>query len=82
MPFVHEDSRGTPIRAGQLVAYNRSGDVIAGTVLDVHPGHIKIRPQPEHTISYGSNVSRVKRGRSILVLAEPEQLSAARRDRT
>lgn len=30
--MTHKDSRGTPLRVGQHVAYNRSGNVITGTI--------------------------------------------------
>lgn len=37
-----KDSRGTEIRRGQNVAYNLSGDVALGLVVDVLPKHVKI----------------------------------------
>lgn len=66
------DSRRVPLRVGQRVAYNRSGDVVEGIIVDVHPGHCKIMAHADFMQGRNDMVpSRVKNERSILVLAEP-----------
>lgn len=70
--FPHRDSRGVEIKNGQRVAYNRSGDVIEGTILDASSsGHIKVTPGEDFRASFGApKFSRVRHGRSILVLSD------------
>lgn len=65
---THHDSQGHPISAGLRVAFNRSGDVVPGIVLDVHPSHIKIKSIAASGGHPEGHISRVKNGRSVLVL--------------
>lgn len=71
-----KDSQGVPLREGQAVAYNRSGDVIPGKIQ-------RVASSSRIIIEYGSSdahlyvtptykVSIVKNPRSILVLREPD----------
>lgn len=56
------------LEPGQRVAYNRSGDVIEGEVLDVDcRSHIKVQPHTDFRAN--RSYSKVRHGRSILVLA-------------
>jgi hypothetical protein len=66
-----KDSAGTRIEVGQKVAYNCSGNVVGGEVVDVHPGHTKIKATGGATYPRAGHISRVKNSRSILVLAQP-----------
>ena len=66
--MTHKDSQGVVIQIGAHVAYNRSGNVCPGEVIDLHPGHIKIRPMDRRSGYYIPKVSKVKHGSSILVL--------------
>jgi hypothetical protein len=64
------DSQGTVIRQGQKVAYNRSGDVVPGEVIEVRDSHIKILAD-DRIGRFHPKVSKVRRGVSILVLTPP-----------
>lgn len=68
MPAFHRDRRGVVIEPDQLVAFNRSGDVVIGRVLDVQPSHTKIKALDQ---TRTGRFSRVRRGGSIAVLTEP-----------
>jgi hypothetical protein len=69
LPAIKQDSQGTVIRPGQKVAYNRSGDVVPGEVINVQNSHVKILAEDRR--AHYPKVSKVKNGRSILVLDEP-----------
>lgn len=63
------DSRRREILVGSSVAYNRSGDVVAGEVLELASWHIKIVPHPDFVVrGQVQTYSKVKHGSSILVL--------------
>lgn len=67
------DSRGVEIRVGQIVAYNRSGDVVEGEVVGVSNSAVRIFAHPD--FQQGRNdtkPSRVRNLRSILVLKEAQ----------
>ena len=69
--FVVRDSRGVEIKPGQIVAFNRSGDVIEGEVWRVNSGAVLIFAHPD--FQQGRNdtkPSRVRNPRGILVLKE------------
>ena len=63
-----KDSRGVRIEVGQKVAYNCSGNVVAGTVVDVQPSHTKIKAWGGATYPREGHISRVKNSRSIFVI--------------
>lgn len=66
---MHRDSRGYELKPGQRVAYNRSGDVIEGTILDVScASHIKVEPHRDFRRNYASTFSKVRHGRSVMIL--------------
>lgn len=63
------DSRGKEIRTGQRVAFNQSGDVVAGRVVAVSLKHIKIEcERGGGSYTPWGHISRVRNGRSILIL--------------
>ncbi len=62
----HCDSQGREIEVGQRVAYNMSGQVVPGVVLDVQWGHIKVSCESRN---HSAHVSRVRNPLSIMVLA-------------
>lgn len=66
----YRDSRLREIQPGQRVAYNRSGNVIEGTVLEVRSSYVLIEPHEDFLSPRSSwpAESRVKCGTSILVL--------------
>jgi hypothetical protein len=67
-----KDSAGVEIEVGQRVAYNCSGNVVAGEVVDAQPGHTKIRAEGGACYPRKGHISRVRNSRSILVLKRPE----------
>lgn len=48
-PCITEDSRGTEIVVGKRVAYNQSGNVVLGTIIDFGSHWTKVRPGPDDT---------------------------------
>jgi hypothetical protein len=62
------DSRGVEIIQGAKVAFNRSGDVVMGTVLRVTPSATFIEPHSEFRHAWSKGPSRVRNPRGILVL--------------
>jgi hypothetical protein len=73
-PYYHRDSQGTPLRVGQRVAYNMSGDVVPGEIV-----RISTRISILHTgrpvgLYHGKDdhISKVRNSSSILVLSEPD----------
>lgn len=79
-----KDARGTEITLGARVAYNMSGDVVAGEVVAVgRGGNGPYRIARDYECGYqrpdialapvNKHVSRVKNARSILVLREGER---------
>ncbi len=63
------DSAGVKIAVGQEVAYNRSGNVVRGTVVGLSSSAIRIQAHPEHQQGRDDNKpSRVRNSRSVLVL--------------
>jgi hypothetical protein len=78
---AHKDSRGVELSIGQKVAYNRSGDVIEGEIVGLG-ADIRVMadvefwrrpflanyPPPYPRVK--PNVSRVRNGRSVLVLSD------------
>ncbi len=66
----HRDSQSVLIREGDRVAYNLSGDVVPGVVIDTScASHVKIRLVQKGAGFKSGHISRVKNARSILVLA-------------
>jgi hypothetical protein len=62
-----KDVRGTELRPGQKCAYNMSGDLALGKILDVQHGHVKILRLAGGFEKLG-HISKVKNRRSIMVL--------------
>lgn len=63
------DSRYRVIDVGDRVAYNRSGDVVEGVVIDVRANYALIEPHEDYRRNwFTSSYSKVKRGMSIIVL--------------
>jgi hypothetical protein len=69
-PVSRRDSRGRLLAVGQRVAYNRSGNVAEGKIIDIQWSHIKIEPHPDYVrnCQRGLPYSRVKNSLSIMVL--------------
>jgi hypothetical protein len=63
-----KDVRGADLVPGARVAYNISGDVALGTIIDAKPGHFKIELLHDAAGMPALHVSRVRNARSILVL--------------
>jgi hypothetical protein len=64
------DVRGTPIQAGSRVAFNRSGNVIIGTVVGLtYDRRFPAKIRADNNISYGrGKLSTVRNPYSVLVL--------------
>jgi hypothetical protein len=82
MRYRHwKDRRGVPITKGAKVAYNMSGDVVPGEVVQVCSGHVKIKlllaskygSAAVHRIPPKPHISQVKRPGSVLVLVAGEE---------
>lgn len=75
--MLHKDSQRRAIREGHLVAYNMSGQVVPGEVLDVSGQVIKViykgRDFPGNPIKADAHVSKVRDGSSMLILTPPDQ---------
>lgn len=72
------DSRKREIRPGQRVAYNMSGNIALGEVLDVQRSHVKIQQiAGGYTPHRGPHISRVKNGGSIMILQPSDWLNDA-----
>lgn len=71
------DSRGKALRAGQRVAYNLSGNVALGEIVDVQPSHIKISRIAGGYQMPDGHISRVRNGGSIMVLQPSDWLNNA-----
>lgn len=63
------DSRGVQYDVGARVAYNRSGNVIAGEVVHITASMVKIKPDNEWQGGYWPHISHVKNRNSILVIS-------------
>lgn len=64
---THYDSSGRALTEGAEVAFNRSGDVIRGKIVGLG-ADIRIDPLPPARRNYSGQPSRVRHGRSTLVL--------------
>ena len=70
---MRSDSQGTPLKVGQKVAYNLSGDVVHGIIRKVGSIiHIEYIRPGRRTVSSRNHISKVKSNRSILVLEDPD----------
>lgn len=72
---IRKDSQGTPLKVGQKVAYNLSGQVWPGTITRINPNSVSIAlvNNPSRASYYkAGHVSTVRNDSSILVLADPE----------
>lgn len=64
------DTRGTEITENSIVAYNLSGDVAMGVVLQAGPSRAKIRLDHDAAGMKRGHISTVKRPSSIFVITK------------
>ena len=71
------DNRGNEIKIGSKVAFNHSGELATGTVLDIRAATRYNRIEPRFKILrscklYKDNISEVTNPKNIMVIFEPE----------
>ena len=68
------DHRGTPLTIGKRVAFNRSGDVIIGTILEIkknkvwQEGYCSRIDFEMHVTNEEGNVSKIKNYSSFVII--------------
>jgi hypothetical protein len=75
------DNRGTKIEVGQKVAYNLSGQVSLGEIVNIVPGDpnnyykrcvIEVRPLLKNDLKFHAKPSKVRSPFNVLVLLDNE----------